>query len=109
MTVPDVAICLGKISVDPVPQKTADRLFLLGPEAVVGADGVAHGPSILARGCFCNVRPRADGPPDVCGAPVEQIAAHSRTELLALHGVGPKAIAILGEALASKGLGFEGA
>lgn len=36
------------------------------------------------------------------------VAARSRTELLAIHGVGPKAIAILGEALAAKGLAFEG-
>jgi predicted flap endonuclease-1-like 5' DNA nuclease len=35
-----------------------------------------------------------------------QVAAHSKSELLAIHGVGPKAIAILGEALAAKGLGY---
>jgi predicted flap endonuclease-1-like 5' DNA nuclease len=37
---------------------------------------------------------------------LEQVAAHSRASLLAIHGVGPKAIAILGEALAAKGLDF---
>jgi hypothetical protein len=37
---------------------------------------------------------------------LEQVAAHSKKELLAIHGVGPKAIAILGEALATKGLGY---
>ena len=35
-----------------------------------------------------------------------RVAAHSRKELLAIHGVGPKAIAILGAALAAKGLRF---
>ena len=35
-----------------------------------------------------------------------QVAAHSKKELLAIHGVGPKAIAILGDALAAKGLQF---
>lgn len=35
-----------------------------------------------------------------------RVAQHSRKELLAIHGVGPKAIAILGEALAEKGLDY---
>jgi len=35
-----------------------------------------------------------------------QAATHSRKELLAIHGVGPKAIAILDAALAAKGLRF---
>ncbi|MDB1086103.1 DNA-binding protein [Streptomyces sp. ACA25] len=39
---------------------------------------------------------------------LEQVAARSRKELLAIHGVGPKAIAILGEALAAKGLDYKG-
>jgi len=34
------------------------------------------------------------------------VAAHTKKELLAIHGVGPKAIRILGEALAAKGLDF---
>jgi predicted flap endonuclease-1-like 5' DNA nuclease len=38
---------------------------------------------------------------------LEQVARHSREELLAIHGVGPKAIRILGEALAAEGLGFK--
>lgn len=38
---------------------------------------------------------------------LREVAAHSRQELLALHGVGPKAIAILGEALAAKGLQYQ--
>ncbi|GAA1908753.1 hypothetical protein GCM10009716_18350 [Streptomyces sodiiphilus] len=37
-----------------------------------------------------------------------RVAEHSRKELLAIHGVGPKAIAILGEALAAKGLAYKG-
>lgn len=35
-----------------------------------------------------------------------QVAARSQKELLAIHGVGPKAIAILGEALAAQGLAY---
>jgi predicted flap endonuclease-1-like 5' DNA nuclease len=35
-----------------------------------------------------------------------QVAEHSERELLAIHGVGPKAIAILADALAAKGLEF---
>ncbi|MFE3459328.1 helix-hairpin-helix domain-containing protein [Nocardiopsis aegyptia] len=35
---------------------------------------------------------------------LRQVAAHSKKELLAIHGVGPKAIAILGDALAAAGL-----
>ena len=34
------------------------------------------------------------------------VAARSRKELLAIHGVGPKAIAILGAALADRGLTY---
>lgn len=37
---------------------------------------------------------------------LERVADHSKKELLAVHGVGPKAIAILGEALAARGLHF---
>ena len=37
---------------------------------------------------------------------LEQVAHHSREELLAIHGVGPKAIRILEGALAAKGLGY---
>ena len=35
-----------------------------------------------------------------------QVATHSKEELLAIHGVGPKAIAILGDALAAKSLAY---
>ncbi|HEY8474688.1 MAG TPA: DNA-binding protein [Natronosporangium sp.] len=35
-----------------------------------------------------------------------QVAAHRREDLLALHGMGPKAINILAEALAERGLAF---
>lgn len=37
---------------------------------------------------------------------LEQVASRSTKELLAIHGVGPKAIRILGEALAARGLGY---
>lgn len=37
---------------------------------------------------------------------LEQVASHTTRELLAIHGVGPKAIRILGEALAANGMGF---
>jgi hypothetical protein len=39
---------------------------------------------------------------------LDQVAHHSEKELLAIHGVGPKAIAVLGEALAAKGLDYGG-
>lgn len=38
---------------------------------------------------------------------LRRVADHSTKELLAIHGVGPKAIAILGEALAALGLTFK--
>lgn len=37
-----------------------------------------------------------------------QVAAYRRADLLAMHGVGPKAVRILSEALAARGLGFAG-
>ena len=37
---------------------------------------------------------------------LRQVATMRRADLLAMHGVGPKAIRILGEALAANGLGF---
>lgn len=39
---------------------------------------------------------------------LETVAAQSKKELLAIHGVGPKAVAILGEALKGKGLTYRG-
>jgi predicted flap endonuclease-1-like 5' DNA nuclease len=38
---------------------------------------------------------------------LEQVVRHSRDELLAIHGVGPKAVRILEEALAAEGLGYK--
>ncbi len=38
---------------------------------------------------------------------LEQVARHSRDELLAIHGVGPKAIRILDGALAAERLGYK--
>lgn len=35
-----------------------------------------------------------------------KVSLHTEKELLALHGVGPKALRVLAEALAAKGLGF---
>ena len=37
-----------------------------------------------------------------------KVSLHTEQELLALHGVGPKALSILAEALTAKGLGFRG-
>jgi DNA-directed RNA polymerase alpha subunit len=37
---------------------------------------------------------------------LEEVAGRTRKELLQIHGVGPKAVRILGEALADKGLDF---
>lgn len=39
---------------------------------------------------------------------LQQVAGHSQKELLAIHGVGPKAVRILGEALTAEGLGYKG-
>ncbi|UYP19987.1 hypothetical protein OED52_05405 [Rhodococcus sp. Z13] len=39
---------------------------------------------------------------------LDAVARHTRRELAALHGVGPKALRILEEALAERGLGFAG-
>lgn len=39
-------------------------------------------------------------------ASLRQVAEHTKKELLAIHGVGPKAIRILAGALAAKGLRF---
>lgn len=39
---------------------------------------------------------------------LQQVADHSKKELLAIHGVGPKAIAILADALAERGLKYKG-
>jgi len=38
---------------------------------------------------------------------LQQVVRHSTKELLAIHGVGPKAIANLGDALAAKGLDYK--
>ncbi|MFX0591254.1 hypothetical protein [Melissospora conviva] len=37
---------------------------------------------------------------------LEQVATHSRQRLLAMHGVGPRAVRILADALAERGLDF---
>lgn len=37
---------------------------------------------------------------------LRQVAEHSTAELLSIHGVGPKAVAILRDTLAAHGLGF---
>lgn len=37
---------------------------------------------------------------------LKQVATRSRQELLAIHGVGPKAVRILGESLSERGLDF---
>lgn len=37
---------------------------------------------------------------------LDQVAALTEVELLALHGVGPRAVRILGEALVARGEGF---
>jgi predicted flap endonuclease-1-like 5' DNA nuclease len=37
---------------------------------------------------------------------LRRVAEHSKKDLLAIHGVGPKAVAILEEALAEKDMGY---
>ncbi len=38
---------------------------------------------------------------------LKQVASHSQKELLAIHGVGPKAVRILGGALAAESLAYK--
>jgi len=38
---------------------------------------------------------------------LEQLTEHSEREILAMHGIGPKAVKILRETLAEKGLSFK--
>ena len=38
---------------------------------------------------------------------LQHVARHSKKELLTIHGIGPKAIAILGEALTAHGLDYQ--
>lgn len=40
---------------------------------------------------------------------IEDLTHHSEAEIRALHGVGPKALAVLRETLAAKGLSFRAA
>jgi predicted flap endonuclease-1-like 5' DNA nuclease len=40
---------------------------------------------------------------------LDQLAGRTEAELLALHGVGPKAVRLLGEALIERGLSFAAA
>lgn len=37
---------------------------------------------------------------------LQKVSVHTKRDLLAIHGVGPKAVRILGEALAKAGLAF---
>jgi predicted flap endonuclease-1-like 5' DNA nuclease len=37
---------------------------------------------------------------------LQEVAARTKKELLSIHGVGPRAVRILGEALADRGLAF---
>lgn len=51
-------------------------------------------------------RPATNALANVGITTLDQIAAREPAELLALHGVGPKAIRILREALAERGVGW---
>ena len=69
--------------------------------ALAGAEAAADQPGELPAGIG---RPATRA---LFGAGIrtlDQVAAHSAAELLAMHGVGPKAVRILGEALAERGM-----
>ncbi len=54
-------------------------------------------------------RDRASGYPALAQAGIttlEAVAQHSAKDLLALHGVGPKALRVLTDSLGERGLGF---
>jgi len=51
-------------------------------------------------------RPAASALVEIGVTTLEQVAAMREAELLALHGVGPKAVRILREALEEQGRGF---
>ncbi len=64
-----------------------------------------------------DVRPVGDLPHEIGKTAARELAVHgitslsrvakrSKKQLLAIHGVGPKAVRILGEALSQKGLAF---
>jgi hypothetical protein len=87
-----------------------DRLLLQGWEAAAPQRLVAErGPATAAartRGLPAIGRPAATALGLAGITSLEQVAEHTEEELLALHGVGPKAVRILREAMAVGGLGF---
>jgi hypothetical protein len=87
-----------------------DRLLLRGWEAAAPKRLVAaQGPATAASrtiGLPAVGRPAAAALGLAGITTLEEAARHTEAELLDLHGVGPKAIRILREALAAGGLGF---
>ena len=87
-----------------------DRLLLQGWEAAAPQRLVAErGPATAAartEGLPAIGRPAAAALGLAGITSLEKVAEHTEDELLALHGVGPKAVRILREALAAGGLSF---
>jgi hypothetical protein len=88
-----------------------DRPALVWSHAIVRTEG-------CAMAATPDVRPVGDLPNEIGRtaarelslngiSSLEQVARHSREQLLAIHGVGPKAVRILDAALATKDLGFK--
>jgi predicted flap endonuclease-1-like 5' DNA nuclease len=72
------------------------------------ASRMAHTPDVRPVGDLPNaIGKTAARELDVNGiSSLKEVAARSKDDLLAIHGVGPKAIAILEDALESRGLRF---
>jgi predicted flap endonuclease-1-like 5' DNA nuclease len=69
--------------------------------ALAAAEGAADRPGELPAGIG---KPATRALFGAGVSTVEQVAAHTEDELLALHGVGPKAVRILAAALAERGM-----
>ncbi len=117
---PDLAAELGRETLEWKADVRKLKEKGLTESLAIGYRLSPRGEAVLDHGGPKRERTRPDGTPlpRAIGAPatralraegvvsLEQVAGWSETELLALHGVGPIAIARLGEALGGRGLGF---
>jgi Helix-hairpin-helix domain len=98
------------LPVDGLDVRVLDRLLRKAWDAAAPKRLVAeHSPAAAASrtiGLPAVGRPAAAALGQAGILTLEEVAAHTEQELLALHGVGPKAVRILREALAAGGLAF---
>jgi hypothetical protein len=102
-----IGVCLPLEGLD---VRLLDRLLQQGweaaaPKRLVVERGPAGGAS-RTIGLPAVGRPAANALGQAGITSLEKAAEHTEAELLALHGVGPKAVRILREAMAAKGLAF---